>query len=290
MTPNAVTRFRFPRTMIAVCACALGTTILPTLVPRIGGTTLAARPRAVSLSFDRLWTENARGVEQSVFGPREVVYVLARYSVSGLDTDATVTGAVSAKVQVLKTTGWSTVATYRDAIVSTNGTHKIEREYRSNGAFRNQTLRLVASISLGTVTRTKRIKVHFGPAGEPPTASPAPAHLSFGFDRVLVRNDLNQTTTTIHVNRPMTIVAHYTVQNLQSGHVVGLVRRFYSVWVKGQLRATDTSTDSIIGVNGPNPVNSHTFTPRILGAWRIVVRITLGAISKQRHVDIQVVP
>ena len=290
MTPHAGTRFRCPRTMIVACACALVTTLLATLVPRIAGTTLAARPRAVSLSFDRLWTENASGVEQYVFGPREVVYILARYTVSGLATDATVTGAVKAKVEVLKTTGWSTIATYRDAIVSTNGTHKLEREYQSNGTFRNQTLRLVASISLGTVSQTKRIKVHFGPAGEPPTAPPAPAHLSFTLDRVLVRNDLNQTTSTIHINRPMTVVAHYTVQHLQSGHVVGLVRRFYAVWVKGQLRGTDTSTDSIIGVNGPNPGNTHTFTPRILGAWRIVVRITLGGLSRQRHVDIQVVP
>jgi hypothetical protein len=275
---------------MAAFVLALGAILLSIAVPRSTGSSLAAHEQAVSLSFDRLWTENASGVEQSVFGPRDLVYILARYTVSGLATDATVTGAVRATVQELQKTGWSTVATYRDAIVSTNGTHKLEREYQANGTYRNQTLRLVASISLGTVTRTKRIRVHFGPEGEPPTAPPAPVHLSFTLDRVLVRNDGNQITPTIHVNRPMTVVAYFTVQHLRSGHVVGVVRRFYAVWVKGQLRATDTSADSIIGVNGPNPVNTHTLTPRILGAWRIVVRITLGAITRQRHVDFQVVP
>jgi hypothetical protein len=293
MTPRSLRRCRGPRALMVACVCALAAPFHVTAALRITGTTLAAHPQAVSLSFERLWVENARGVEQYAFPRGAIVQVVVRWSVSGLTAGTTPTAHIRRIVQQRNSTGWSAPTVTTDSVVThQNGTYTNTIKYSPLPAL--GTVRIMVSISLGSVTRTKQVTIQVGRALAAPTATPAPlsppAHLSLSFDQLLIRNDHNQTTTTLHVNRTMTVVAHYTVQHVQGGHVVGSVHRWYYVWVKGKLTGTDTSKDSIVGVNGPNPANTHTFTPRIIGAWRIVVRITLGAITRQRQLDLQVVP
>ncbi|MBV9282149.1 MAG: hypothetical protein JOZ41_18875 [Chloroflexi bacterium] len=120
--------------------------------------------------------------------------------------------------------------------------------------------------------------------------APSAQPLSLSITSLAVQNARGMSGTVFPVNHQLTVVAGYTGRHLAGGYLAGSVHRWYYVRVNGQLRGSSTSQDSIIGVNGVNPPNRHTFTPTVAGSWRIVVRITFGSLSSQRAVDIRVVP
>jgi len=134
-----------------------------------------------------------------------------------------------------------------------------------------------------------------GPPPTPRPSRPTPTPMrqqramTFTFDALVVNNTRGQVKPAFPLNQQLVIVARYTVRNLQRSYLQGTVRRLFQVPVNGRFATKAVSTDTIIAVNGTNPPNVHGFTPAVTGPLRIVVAITLGNVSRQRAVTIQII-
>jgi predicted lipoprotein with Yx(FWY)xxD motif len=124
--------------------------------------------------------------------------------------------------------------------------------------------------------------------GKAPITIPVIRPLTFSFDSLVVKDAQGVVHTTFHVNRPLAIVAGYTVRNLQAHFLKGRVSRDFKIPVHGKFQTVSSNSDSILAVNGVNPPNTHSFTPGTTGPLIIVVEIRLGNIQHRRQVRVQI--
>ncbi len=137
----------------------------------------------------------------------------------------------------------------------------------------------------GTVTVQMGAKTRQGAAR---ITIPVILAFTFSFDSLVVQDAQGTVKTTFHVNHPLTIVARFTVRNLQAHYIKGTIHRDFRIPVNGKFRTVSSNSDSILAVNGSNPPNVHSFTPAVTGPLLIVVEIDLGKIHHQRQVRIQI--